>query len=529
MTRAAGVIALLAAACSRPGEAPPAAAGAALRLAQVGTVTTLDPARSGWAVESRVMRQLGDGLVDVDADLQLRAALADSWEVLDGGRTFRFRLREGATMGDGRPLRSADVAASFAHLAEPGQLNWTAMADVEGAEAYHEGKATGVSGISSPDPRTIVFRLKTASSRFVYQLAMPMGLVFGSGSAEDHDRGRVAGTGPFRLEAWEEREQDGVRLQRLRFGARPGRLPGSSHLREMRWDLYSNAPELARGIARQPYDVVYAPASNPQAIARALPGHRVRRGLRLAFLALYFDCGKPPLDRPEARRAIVLAVDRDTLGGEGVLPGFNLPGAPGVVGEEAAIRRDPAAAAALARRAGLDPGRPTRLRVAYSASAEYGDLAPFIRGPLLDALGPLGLRVEPVEARDGRALDERFFAREDHAYLYGSTPEIVDPCFFFEPFRSGNLTSNWSWYSRREVDDAYRECARSMDVLAQRAAVLRALPLVAADAPLLPLTLIDQQVYVHPRVAGFVPTPLDGLDLRNVTLGPEVLPKGAFE
>jgi ABC-type transport system substrate-binding protein len=97
----------------------------------VGSITTLDPARAGWTVESRVIEQIAEGLTDVDASLQIRAALADTWEVTDGGRTFRFRLRKGATLGDGRPLRSDDVAAALTRLAAPGDLaGWGVMADV---------------------------------------------------------------------------------------------------------------------------------------------------------------------------------------------------------------------------------------------------------------------------------------------------------------------------------------------------------------------------------------------------------------
>jgi ABC-type transport system substrate-binding protein len=509
--------------CSGPPAATTGSEGASvLHYAQVGSVTTLDPARAGWTVESRVIEQMAEGLTDVDASLQIRAALADSWEVTEGGRTFRFRLRKGATLGDGRPLRSHDVAAALTRLAAPGDLaGWAVMADVAGAAEYRSGRAEGVSGLETPDPGTLVVRLVSPSGRFLYQLATASAVVFaGASSEEDWPRGRVPGTGPFRLESLQEIGGSDLRRQRLVFRARNGALQ-PPRIGGMVWDLYATAADLKRGLGRESYDVVSTSDPDEASFSRALSRHTLRHTLSLGFLSLYFDCQKPPLDRPAARRAIALGADREALGASDLLPGFRLPGALGPSSADAVLRRDPEAAKALAARAGLDPRRPTALRVAYSRSFEYGDLSGWIRGAFSRSLEPLGLRVEAVEAPGSAALDRRFTARLDHAYLFGSFPDTMDPCLVLEPFRSRSTAFNWSWYSRPEVDEDYQACARSHDVTSQQRAIDHALRLVAQDAPLLPLTLIRQRVYVGPRVVGFVPSPLEGMDFRTVALRSE--------
>ena len=505
-------------ACSRPQAGTGAEGDAVLRYAQVGSVTSLDPARAGWTVESRVIEQMAEGLTDVDASLQIRAALADSWEVTDGGRTFRFRLREGVSLGEGHFLTSADVAAALTRLAAPGDLvGWSVVADVEGAEAYRSGRATRVAGIETPDPRTLVVRLVSPSGRFLYQLATATAVVFaGAGSEEDWARGRIPGSGPFRLESLQVFGRMGPRRQRLVFRARTG-APQPPRIHGMVWDLYPTAAELLQGLALEKYDVVSTSDPHGTSFSRALPGYRLRQAVSLGFLGLYFDCQKPPLNRAEVRRAIALAADREALGTSDLLPGFRLPGTLGPSPADAVLRRDPEAARVLAARAGLDSRRPVTLRVAYSAGFEYGDLSGWIRGPLARSLEPLGLRVEPVEVRRS-ALDQHFSARLDHAYLFGSFPDTMDPCLVLEPFRSQGAAFNWSWYSRPEVDADYRDCARSHDVASQQSAISHALRLVAEDAPLLPLTRIRQRVYVGPRVEGFVPSPLEGVDFRTVAL-----------
>jgi ABC-type transport system substrate-binding protein len=158
------------------------------------------------------------------------------------------------------------------------------------------------------------------------------------------------------------------------------------------------------------------------------------------------------------------------------------------------------------------------MRVAYSRSFEYGDLSGWIRGAFSRSMEPLGLRVEAVETAGSRDLNRRYDGRMDHAYLFGSLPDTMDPCLVLEPFRSRSAAFNWSWYSRREVDEDYRTCAVSHDVASQQRAISHALGLVAEDAPLLPLTRIRQRMFVGSRVEGFVPSPLEGVDFRVVAL-----------
>ena len=45
--------------------------------------------------------------------------LATSWKVSDGGRTIRFKLREGVRFSDGTPFSAADVAYTVEQLMDP--------------------------------------------------------------------------------------------------------------------------------------------------------------------------------------------------------------------------------------------------------------------------------------------------------------------------------------------------------------------------------------------------------------------------
>jgi ABC-type transport system substrate-binding protein len=504
-------VALLVASC----RAAPPAAPEPLRIAVVGTVVTLDPVHSGWAVESRLIQQLADGLLEIDAHLQLRPALAESWEVLEGGRAYRLRLRPDATWGEGRPLRSADVVRSLTRLAaKDSPYGWVVVSDIEGAEAYREGRASDLPGLQAEGDRTVLIRLRAPSGRFLKLLASGVGRIFpGEGTKEQWAAGQVPGSGPFRIAAVQDATSGGARARRYRLLARQG-AHDPAGVRAVEWDTYRSAADLARGMTGTPYDIAYVPPSVALDPDGGLAGLQPRSTYRFAFLSLYLDCQKAPLDRPEARRALVLAADRNVL----LAPADGGPSVPGTLPEDAVLASDPARGAAEARRAGLDRARPTPLRIAYSEAAEYGDVSGWLRERLAPSLLPVGLAVEGVPTPDGAALDERFFARKDHGYVYGSTPELADPCLFFEPFRTGNLAYNWSWYSRPQVDEAYQECAGSASEAVQRESIRRARGLVAEDAPLLPLGPAVQRVFQSARVRGFTPSPLEGLGLRDVSL-----------
>jgi peptide/nickel transport system substrate-binding protein len=94
--------------------------GGELRISLHSEPKTLDPAM----VEddaSEVIRSLTGGvLVRINRVTQLaEPCLAESWKVLDGGRTLRFRLRQGVSFSDGTPFTSDDVVYTMEILLDP--------------------------------------------------------------------------------------------------------------------------------------------------------------------------------------------------------------------------------------------------------------------------------------------------------------------------------------------------------------------------------------------------------------------------
>jgi peptide/nickel transport system substrate-binding protein len=95
----------------------------------------------------------------------------------NGGMTYTFHLKPGIKFGPplNRPIVSRDVAYAIERLAKPkngAQYSFYYSA-LKGFDAFAKGKAASISGISTPNPRTIVFRLTHPVGDFIYRLAMP--------------------------------------------------------------------------------------------------------------------------------------------------------------------------------------------------------------------------------------------------------------------------------------------------------------------------------------------------------------------
>ena len=113
------VLALLAAltGCST-GERVDLGDGAAggIVVAIAGEPDQLDPHKTTAYFSFEVLENVFDTLVEPDANLEMRPALAESWEVSPDQRTWTFRLRPDVEFHDGTPLTADDVADVDAFL-----------------------------------------------------------------------------------------------------------------------------------------------------------------------------------------------------------------------------------------------------------------------------------------------------------------------------------------------------------------------------------------------------------------------------
>ena len=117
-----------------------------------------------------IQRQISDGLTTIEEDGTPVPNLAESWQVIDNGKTYIFTLKPDLYWQDGTPLLASDIQYSFK--------------DVE---------------IESPDESTIIFRLKEPFAPFPNIVSQPIFKRTNTSILQLYNRTNIVGTGEFRI------------------------------------------------------------------------------------------------------------------------------------------------------------------------------------------------------------------------------------------------------------------------------------------------------------------------------------------
>ena len=194
-------------------EEIPGKSGGTLRVATIGPVGDLDPARVRTAFDISLLRGVvrtpyaykpGQGLV---SDLALGPP-----EISDDSRRVELTLREGVRFAP--PVDREVVADDIVYAIERGftpavDSNAARLyfEDIEGVDEFAAGEADSISGIETPDDHTVVFTLDVPEGRTVASaLTLPIAGPVPREYAEQYDDGprstyarHIVATGPYRF------------------------------------------------------------------------------------------------------------------------------------------------------------------------------------------------------------------------------------------------------------------------------------------------------------------------------------------
>jgi ABC-type transport system substrate-binding protein len=456
-----------------PASATPAPTGAqqggTLRIALPAEVTGFDP----WTADPASLmatRQIFETLVEVDpVTSRITPALASSWQMTNDGASWTFTLRAGVVFGDGVPLDASSVVASF----ERGRTTR--------APAYRSlfDDPSAIVSIVAIDPRTVRFDLRAPFGPFLAHLAAPHAAIA---------RANGAGTGPFSASSGALAPDGTLTLGRNDFYWRrdsSGKLlPYLDGLvfRPVR-DATSRLAELRAGRVEMALDLPIAQASS----ARSDPSLVVSPRKDAALASLGIDSIAPPFDRPEVRRAVAMAVNRNAL--SAVYAGTSRPATqvvpPGSLGYDESVVEFAPLDTDAGRKALADAHVPTPIAadLAYPSAptAAYPDPQRIAQSIAAD-LGKIGIvarlrAVDPTALRDAKA-----------AFKLDTTAIGLDPDDVFWPLYGQDDPSGASLLvglvrkARADADPTKRaELYKQVSKIA-RTDALR-VPLLFADRP----------------------------------------------
>lgn len=148
---------------------PGAKTGGKVTVLERDDFSHLDPARiyvnNNQAISEMVERQLNT-YVEKNGTITLVGDLAtNTGETKDGGKTWTYHLRDGIAFQDGNPITSADIQYGVERGFDPAYTEgptyiYSWLAGKKYASDFHKLYTPGkgdVPGITTPDPKTIVF------------------------------------------------------------------------------------------------------------------------------------------------------------------------------------------------------------------------------------------------------------------------------------------------------------------------------------------------------------------------------------
>ena len=479
---------------------------------------SLDPHRTQGVPGSNIGRDLFEGLMSEAPDGTVVAGAAESWEISDDGKTYRFSLRPEARWSNGDPVTADDFVYSLRRSLDPATLsNYTFILNpILNAEAVAAGQLpTSEVGVRALDTHTLEIQLENTTPYFLGLLTHSASYPVHPPSAEAHGNqyarpGNLVSNGAYRLEEWV--VQSHVKLVRNE-NYRDNRNTTIDEV--WYYPTEDQTAELSRFRAGE-LDLSNAiPKRQVDWIRENLPDELVIS----PYLGAYyfgFNVTRPPFrNSPELRRALALAVDREIIAGQvanaGEVPAYGwVPPVRNYTGQqmpEAAWTQEERVEEArrLYALAGYSEENPLRTRVLYNTQEDHKRIAVAIASMWKQTLG---VEVEILNQEWKVFLDTRQQMIETEIYRSGWIGDYNDAYTFAELFASGSGL-NHTGYASPDYDRLLGEASAEGDTKRRAELLQQAERVLLEDLPIMPLYFYVTARLVRPWVGGYAPNIMD--------------------
>ncbi|MGE0119537.1 MAG: ABC transporter substrate-binding protein [Dongiaceae bacterium] len=508
---ATAAIALLAA---TPAPAQSPKQGGAAIVAFNNELSTLDP-QIGYDWQNwSVIKSIFDGLMDYKpGTTELEPDLAESYTISDDGQTYTFKLRDGIKFHNGRALTAGDIKYSVERAINPATQGPGAgfFGSIKGYdEMVGDAKATELSGITTPDDKTVVIQLTRPDATFLHVMAINFSYAVPKEEVDKFgaDFGRnPVGTGAFKLVEWVPGQK--TELERFADYYRKG-VPYLDKLTfEFGQDPTVNVLRLKKGEIDIAGDGI-PPAQFNEAMNDPANKDLIAKGDQLQTGYITLNVTLPPLDNPKVRQAINMAVNKDRIvriiNNRGVPANQPLPPAmPGYDTSYQGYAFDPEAAKTLLSEAGFADGFSTEL---YAMNV---DPNPRIAQAIQQDLAAVGIKAEIRSLAQAEVITAGGAGQAPMIWSGGMAwiADFPDPSNFYGPILScaGAAEGGWNWakYCNEDLDTRANQADAMVTAEQQpaRADAWKAIYLdVMKDAPWVPIFNEQRFTYHSERLGG---------------------------
>ena len=499
----AALLTILVAVCLVAGCSAPAIGAESDRPVRIlsGGAATLDPAEAGDAGSANVIGQLYETLTSFDTTLTLRPALAESWDIQDGGRRIVFKLRDGLTFSDGTPLTGDDVVRSWMRIIDPASPVAARLADVRRRGGHglcprpeHRPSSVGLHA----DGQEVTVDLNRPAADFVTVVASPTFSVVPPGMDDDPDvtaPGSFVSSGGYTLASTDPSDDDARRQPPLlgRRAADQGGPAGPGHRRAQ--------PD--RGLRGRSTSTTCRSATSMRhgSPTTGISDRTSERCPRSPSSTTASTRRAPPFDDVKVRQAFGAAVDWRRIAALGTASPEDVADVHGPAGH-------PRPVATVTSCRSTIPTRRARLlaEAGYPGGQGFPEVTMLTGGGLFDEALVTELERELGIDIKSETMGAGYFDRlNDDPPQIWSLSWIADypgPNDFLGVLLGSDASNNYGGWSSPEFDAAIADAGAATDADDIRAAFDRAEEIVQRDVPVIPVSYGTGWALSRPELLG---------------------------
>lgn len=468
-------------------------------------VVTINPVIPSTIYDRWVIEYLFTPLVYLDQDLQPIPGLAESWDVSDDGKLYRFELNEKATFSDGTPVRASDVLFTLRKIVDPS----SEAVQIVGAFEYLDLARTKVI-----DDHTIeiAFREPLASQmiRFNDVNVIPEH-VYSKGNFRADYNASAVGSGAYRLVKRDPGKELVVERRDDFWGQKP---PLRRVIFKVIGDIGTGWKALRRGDideTRIASDVWQREHNNPE-LTKTID---FKRFYTLSYNFIAWNGRHPLLADKRLRRGLAMCIPIDTViqqlyhGTARAMTGPFTPDDFAYNPTVPAVRYDPDGARQMFTSAGwLDSngdgvldrkGKPLELELLMMS----GSQSTLQFGQMVQAeMKKVGVDMELVTIEPTVAIQRILNGNYEAAYLGFDLDDDPDPFNILHSSQFPPRGQNFVYYSNAEVDRLIELSRRELDRSKRKDMYWRIHEIVADEQPYTWTFQVSSKWGVSKRVRG---------------------------
>lgn len=479
----------------------------------------LDPHIVTAYTDQNILMALFEGLTCLDEETSVPVpGIAEKWDISGDGLSYTFHLRANARWSNGERVTAGDFAYSFRRILSPALASEYSymLWPIKNAEAFNSGKLTDFDkvGVTAIDDTRLRIELERPTPYLLSLAAHPTWFPVQRATIEKFGRidqrstawtrpGNLIGNGAFVLTEWSPNARVVVEKNPHYWGA------AKNEIERVVFLPIENPDVEERGFRAGQMQITYTLPTEKIARYRESAPDQLRVDPFLQTFFLRFNVTKPPLDDARIRRALALALDRESLT-RNVLRGSRLPAdslvPPGTGGYKFDIARTAAQSQAdearqLLRDAGVAEGKGLPV---FELQVRNDDTQPKVAEAIQGMWQrELGVRVTIVP------FEQKTWLQNQQSMAYtiafsGWAGDYADPSTFLELFLRGG-GNNWTGWGDAAYDQAIADAAKSTDTAERFTLFQKAESRLLEAAPIAPLYFGARTYLIRPVVKNWRP------------------------